>query len=450
MPVRLLLCVADDDATTVTTTTTSSAAEAEELPLRELRLFTEVFGEIKRQYVDVADDGALLGDAVRGMLAGLDPHSAFLDAEEFREMQLSSEGKFHGLGLEITTEDGNIKVIAPIDDTPAARAGIRAGDVLIMIDGVAVQGMRLGDAVGRLRGAVGSEVVLTIARDGVDEVFDVPLVRAVIAIVEVKGELLESGFGYVRVGSFQRHTDANLRRVIARLRRENGGELDGLVLDLRNNPGGVLYGAVAVSDGFLDDGVIVKTRGRGADAEQSFHAAAGDWLHGAPLIVLVNGGSASAAEIVAGALQDHRRAIILGTRTYGKGSVQTIIPVRGGNALKLTTARYYTPADRSIQARGIVPDIVAAEREIAVADDPADDDRTLREADLAGHLAGDDDGYGDDDATTTSDLAARDYQVGEALNLLKGMRLMRLRSDKVAPATKVSDDDNDADSAGEG
>ena len=414
------------------------------LPLDELRLFTEVFGKIKSAYVDKADDETLLRDAIQGMLAGLDPHSFFLDAEAFREMRMSSEGKFNGLGLEIAIEDGLIRVIAPIDDTPAQRADIQPGDLIIMLDGVSAQGMGLPDALEGMRGPPGSEVVLTISR-GDNEVFDVKLVRALIEVAEVKSEMLEAGFGYIRIASFQSDTGANLRDGIEQLEQQNGGALKGLVLDLRNNPGGVLHGAADVSDAFLNSGLIVSTRGRNADANHSFRATSDDLIDDAPVVVLVNGGSASASEIVAGALQDHKRAIIMGTRTFGKGSVQTVIPIDNGGALKLTTARYYTPSNRSIQARGIVPDIIIEAREPATTE-PSE--REIREADLAGHLPNDRAGdAAGDDKTDSSDLAKRetrakrDYQVGEALNLLKGMSLVRLRGQEgiqPAPASGVS------------
>ncbi len=397
------------------------------LPLEELQIFAEVFGKIKSEYIDRADDATLLRDAIQGMLAGLDPHSAFLDPEAFKEMRISTEGKFGGLGVEITTEGGFIKVVAPIDDTPAHRAGVRSGDIIVMLDGVPVQDLSLGEAVERMRGPPGSEIVLTISREGEPEMFDLTLVRAIIRVSSVRGELLEDGFGYIRIASFQSGTGASLRARIQALARENEGALKGLVLDLRNNPGGVLQSAVEVSDVFLAAGVIVSTRGRDAAEAYSFSASAEDAIGDAPVVVLVNGGSASSAEIVAGALQDHRRAIIMGTRTFGKGSVQTVIPMNNGGALKLTTARYYTPADRSIQALGIHPDIVV-EAGAPVRAEQAEGGREIHESDLAGHLenerAGED---GDSAGPGESSLAARDRQIGAALNLLKGMSLVHLQ-----------------------
>jgi len=403
------------------------AAMAErELPLEELRAFADVFGKIKSEYIDPADDAALLRDAVRGMLGGLDPHSAFLEPDEFKEMRISTEGKFGGLGIEIITKDGFIKVVAPIDDTPAKRAGILPGDTIIRLDGKPASGLNLRDAVGSLRGPPGSEVVLTISREGVRKDFDVKLVRAIVTVASVKSELLEADFGYLRITRFQTGTGTSLRKSILALARKNGRALKGIALDLRNNPGGVLQGAVDVSDVFLGEGIIVSTRGRRERAD--YTAGSPDMTGGMPVVVLVNGGSASAAEIVAGALQDHRRAMILGSKTFGKGSVQTIIPIANGSALKLTTARYYTPLQRSIQARGIVPDIIVK----ANAPAPRDAREGLREADLSGHLeneqglSGD---AGDAENAGKSKLLARDYQLSEALNLLKGMSLVKTRDD---------------------
>ena len=409
-------------------------SEKEPLPLDELQVFAEVFGKIKSEYVDEAEDVDLLRDAIQGMLNGLDPHSTFLEPEAFKEVRISTEGKFGGLGIEVTTEEGLIKVVAPIDGTPAADADIRAGDVIVMIDGKPVRGMDLREAVDSMRGEPGTRIVLTISRESTPEVIEVPLVRAIIKVASVRGEMLEDGFGYARISSFQSGTSNNLRTQLEKLEKENDGELEGVVLDLRNNPGGVLNSAVDVSDLFLEQGVIVATRGRDSAADASFSARPGDVLDGIPLVVLVNGGSASASEIVAGALQDHERAIIMGTRTFGKGSVQTVIPMNNGGALKLTTARYYTPDDRSIQARGIEPDIRVKQQELS---DPAQDGKTVRESDLAGHLSnGDveesdsidsDSDQADEKVPDRSDLLNQDYQLSEALNILKGMSLVHNR-----------------------
>ena len=428
--------VTPESVTPESATTESKGA----LPLQELRVFADVFGKIKSDYIDPADDATLLRDAVHGMLAGLDPHSSFLAPDEFEDMRISTEGKFGGLGIDIVTEDGFIKVVAPIDDTPAMRAGILPGDIITHLDGAPASGMELRDAIGGLRGAPGSEVVLTIsregARQGVREEFDVKLVRALITVASVKSELLEPDFGYLRITRFQTGTGASLRENIASLARENGRALKGIALDLRNNPGGVLQGAIEVSDVFLAEGIIVSTRSRRERTD--YNAGSPDLTGDAPLVVLVNGGSASAAEIVAGALQDHKRAMILGGKTFGKGSVQSVIPIENGGALKLTTARYYTPLQRSIQARGIMPDIIVT----ANARAPRDEREELSEADLAGHLENEQDGSAQSGkAARKSKLPARDFQLSEALNLLKGMSLVKARD----AGAKL---DSDADGAG--
>jgi carboxyl-terminal processing protease len=397
------------------------------LPLEELQVFSEVFGKIKSEYVDRVDDTSLLRDAIQGMLAGLDPHSTFLEPEDFEEIKISTDGKFGGLGIEVTSEDGLIKVVTPIDGTPAFDAGIHPGDLIIMIDDIPVRGMSLKDAVDKMRGEPGSEIKLTVSRQGENNPLEFNLVRAIIKVQSVRGEILEDGFGYVRLSSFQSGTAHSLRSKIKQLNEANGGMMNGLVLDLRNNPGGVLTGAVEVSDLFLERGEIVSTRGRTPTSGQSFTARPDDIIDDAPMIVLVNGGSASASEIVAGALQDHRRAIIMGTKTFGKGSVQTVIPMNNGGALKLTTARYYTPSERSIQARGIEPDIVTQQMNLPTAGDPG---KTVSESDLTGHLKNDDaeDEPGRESLTRMSERISRDHQLREALNLLKGMSLVKQRS----------------------
>ena len=398
------------------------------LPLDELRTFTEVFSRIKSDYVETVEDKKLLGDAVQGMLAGLDPHSSYLDADSFKDVRVETEGQFGGLGIEVTMENGFVKVVAPIDDTPAARADIRTGDLIIRLDDKAVKGMTLNEAVRLMRGKVGTDITLTVAREGTTKPFKVTLKRAVIKIQSVKHKLLEPGYGYVRITQFQAGTERYLNDAVKKLNAENKGALRGLVLDLRNNPGGVLNAAVAVSDAFLNKGLIVYTEGRVADSRLKFSATPGDILNGAPIVVLVNGGSASASEIVAGALQDHKRAVVMGTKTFGKGSVQTIVPVSSGAALKLTTARYFTPNGRSIQATGIVPDIAADEAKITKSE--AGD--RLREADLARHLEGGEapapkeekkDDKKKESGRTLA--AADDYQLQEALNLLKGISFFK-------------------------
>jgi len=399
------------------------------LPLNELRSFTEVFSRIKSDYVEPVEDKKLLEDAVQGMLAGLDPHSAYLDADSFKDMRVETEGQFGGLGIEVTMENGFVKVVSPIEDTPAARAGVKPGDLIIRLDDKAVKGLTLTEAVRFMRGKPGSDITLTIVREGATKPLKITLTRAVIKIQSVKSRMLESGFGYVRVTQFQAGTDKGLAEALKKLETENKGTLRGMILDLRNNPGGVLNSAVGVSDAFLDKGLIVYTEGRVADSKMKLSATPGDLLNGAPMVVLINGGSASASEIVAGALQDHKRAVIMGTKSFGKGSVQTIIPVSNGAALKITTARYYTPSGRSIQASGIVPDIVTEEARITKSE-AAD---RLREADLARHLENGDeiakpkeepkkeDKKDDKKKDETSKPAVEDYQLQEALNLLKGI-----------------------------
>lgn len=403
------------------------AENAVQLPIEDLKIFAEIFGKIKSDYVEDIDDSQLLNDAIKGMLDGLDPHTVYLDPDSFREMNIDTHGEFGGLGLEVTMENGVIRIVAPIDDTPAHKAGLKSGDLIISMDGVQVKGLSLGESVSLMRGKPGSEIVLTIVRKDRPEPFEVTLKRAIIQLESVRAELLETGFGYVRVIQFQIGTATSLRQQLARLAREAGTALKGLVLDLRDNPGGVLDGAIQVSDTFLRDGLIVSTRGRAEDSEVTFSASPKDYLNDAPLVVLVNGGSASASEIVAGALQDHGRALILGTTTFGKGSVQTILPMLNGAALKLTTARYYTPNDRSIQATGITPDVMSQPAESSQT--PDGDASRLRESDLAGHL--ENELEKDQNATVdtkTDPLLFSDLQVREALNILKGMVIARQQS----------------------
>ena len=392
------------------------------LPVEDLKVFAEIFGKIKSDYVEDISDSQLLNDAIKGMLGGLDPHTVYLDPESYREMNIDTHGEFGGLGLEVTLEDGVIKVVAPIDGTPADKAGLKAGDLIISLDGIKVEGQSLDEAVSLMRGEPGSEIVLTIVRKDRPQSFDVTLERAIIHIESVRGQLIDEGFGYVRVSQFQIDTAGSLRRELVRLASEADGALQGLILDLRDNPGGVLDGAVEVSDTFLRNGLIVSTRGRIADSKVTFSATPKDYLGGAPLVVLVNSGSASASEIVAGALQDHGRALILGTRTFGKGSVQTILPMHNGAALKITTARYYTPNDRSIQATGITPDVISSVRNRS-ADQRQGSHNRLRESDLSGHLENESEGGGTAAGVEQDSLEARDAQVREALNILKGMAI---------------------------
>jgi carboxyl-terminal processing protease len=400
------------------------AAAQAPLPLEELRTFTEVFARIKKDYVEPVSDKTLLENAIRGMLSGLDPHSNYLDAESYKELQVGTTGEFGGLGIEVGMEDGFVKVIAPIDDTPAQRAGVKAGDLIIRLDEKPVKGMTLQDAVKVMRGKVGTDIVLTIIREGEEKPLKITITRDTIKVKSVRSRILENGYGYVRISQFQARTGDNLVDALAKLKKDNKGDLKGLVLDLRNNPGGVLNAAVEVSDAFLDKGLIVYTKGRIADSELKFNATPRHLLNGAPLVVLVNGGSASASEIVSGALQDHKRAIIMGTRTFGKGSVQTILPLTNDTALKLTTARYYTPSGRSIQAEGIEPDIVLSPVKVTKADNMGIE--RLKEADLSGHLENGHAKKVDDKQEEESQLtlAEKDYQLYEALNILKGLHIL--------------------------
>lgn len=403
------------------------------LPVEELRTFSDVFGRIKNDYVESVGDKELLENAIRGMLTGLDPHSSYLDADQFKELQVGTTGQFGGLGIEVGMEDGFVKVIAPIDDTPAKRAGVQAGDLVIRLDDTPVKGMSLGDAVKLMRGKPGTDIKLTIVREGLDKPLQITITRDIIKVKSVKFRMLEPGYGYLRISQFQSKTADYLVKAMSDLKKENDGPLKGLILDLRNNPGGVLNGAVAVSDAFLDKGLIVYTEGRLPDSSLRFNATPDDVADGAPIVVLVNRGSASASEIVAGALQDHKRAIIIGSRTFGKGSVQTILPLSGGTALKLTTARYYTPSGRSIQAEGIIPDVKLESLKLSSIEQNID---PLTEADLSRHLENGNkkkpvkekqSKQGKEDKSDTESLLHNDYQLYEALNMLKGMAILQSR-----------------------
>ncbi len=406
--------------------------ETETLPLEDLRTFTEIFAKIKNDYVEPIEDKDLLENAIRGMLSGLDPHSAYLVPDDYKELQAGTSGEFGGLGNEVGMEDGFVKVISPIDDTPAHRAGVEAGDLVIRLDDTPVKGMALSDAVKIMRGKPGTDIVLTIVRDGAPKPLKITITRDVIRVTSVKSRMLEPGYGYVRISQFQSRTGDSLREALAKLEDTADGALKGLVLDLRNNPGGVLSAAVSVSDAFLKNGIIVYTEGRLDDAKLKFNAKPTDVLNGAPLVVLVNGGSASASEIVAGALQDHQRAVIMGSKTFGKGSVQTILPMDNGSALKLTTAKYYTPSGVSIQATGISPDIELENLKLSDPETPVTS--RIKEADLARHLQGEGEKDADKSSGKPQDskaqkdelpLARRDYPVYEALNLLKGLAILQ-------------------------
>lgn len=399
----------------------------EKLPLDELRAFTETFTVIKNNYVEPVKDQQLLESAVRGMLSGLDPHSSYLDGEDFKQLREGTSGEFGGLGIEVGMEDGFVKVISPIDDTPAARAGVEAGDLIIRLDDTPVKGMSLGEAVKIMRGKVGTKIELTIVRDGEEKPLKITITRDTIQVTAVRARELEPGYAYLRVAQFQNNTGRKLRTEIDKLKSASDGKLKGIVLDLRNNPGGVLTAAVAVSDAFLTQGLIVYTEGRSSDSEQKFNATPNDIVNGAPIVVLVNGGSASASEIVAGALQDHGRAIIMGSKTFGKGSVQTVLPMKNNAALKLTTARYYTPNGHSIQARGIIPDI---ELENIRVTEVKPEFEAVAERDLTGHLENEN---GDSKKEGSEQLATRDFALYEALNLLKAVNILGSRDSSHAP-----------------
>lgn len=442
-----------------------------ELPLEQLQKFTEVYARVKQDYVETPDSKEMINNAIRGMLTGLDPHSDYLDEESFKELQVGTSGEFGGLGIEVGMEDGFVKVISPIDDTPAQKAGLMTGDLIIRLDEAPVKGMTLNDAVKMMRGQPGTKIDLLIVREGKDKPFKVTLTRDVIKVQSVKSRMLEPGYGYLRISSFQAKTTDALIEALNKLKADNKQNLRGVILDLRNNPGGVLNAAVGVSDAFLNDGKIVYTEGRVEDAKMEYKANAGDELDGAPIVVLVNQGSASASEIVSGALQDHKRALIVGQKTFGKGSVQTVLPLDEKTALKLTTARYFTPSGRSIQAEGIKPDIEVKPLKVTSDNQAADEDiAPLSEADFNKHLsnpnkkpeeaatptpakpdesAPDTSSAAPATAPTENDsaaaivkkgeakdksLASEDYQLFEALNILKGMDLVLNKTRPEVPA----------------
>ena len=414
------------------------------LPVEELRAFADVFNAIKQGYVEPVEDKKLITHAISGMLSNLDPHSAYLDVEAFKDLQVGTQGEFGGLGIEVGMEDGFVKVISPIEDTPAFRAGVQAGDLIVKLDDTPVKGMSLNDAVKRMRGKPSTRITLTIMRKGETAPIVVTLTREVIKVRSVRSNVVEPGYGYVRVAQFQENTAASLVEHLGKLTRE--GPLKGLVLDLRNDPGGLLHGAVGVAGAFLPpETLVVSTDGRAEDAKREYRVIPEDYLRGrrddflralppeirdVPMVVLVNGGSASASEIVAGALQDHKRAVVMGTQTFGKGSVQTILPLNNNTAIKLTTARYYTPSGRSIQAKGIEPDIVVEESVNGSS-------RRIREADLQGHLGNDrspeevappaEQGDADqEEPQVRFEMGGKDdYQLNQAISLLKGLQIVQ-------------------------
>ena len=389
---------------------------------KQLNLFGEVFEKVRSEYVDEVADDTLVESAINGMLTSLDPHSNYLNTKNFNDMKVQTRGEFGGLGIEVSMENGLVKVVSPIDDTPAARAGMKPGDLITHLDGDAVQGMSLPEAVEKMRGPVNSEIKLTIRREG-KEPFDVKLTRATIRIQSVRSHLEGDNIGYIRITTFNEQTDVGLNNAMKNLKQQAGSKLIGVVLDLRNNPGGLLDQAVAVADAFLDKGEIVSTRGRRSEDAQRYNARPGDIAAGLPMAVLINGGSASASEIVAGALQDHHRAILLGTKSFGKGSVQTIIPLPGHGAMRLTTARYYTPSGRSIQARGIDPDIVV---EAAKIEKPSDKgDKIATATDMKKEDTGEPPELTSVDPTIMGTPA--DYQLARVVDMLRGIALFNGR-----------------------
>jgi carboxyl-terminal processing protease len=401
--------------------------EAKGLPLDQLRNFSDIFSRIKSDYVEDVEDEVLLEHAIRGMLSGLDPHSTYLSPDEYNELRIGTSGEFGGLGIQVGMEDGFVKVISPIDDTPAYKAGLQAGDLIIRLDDKTVKGMTLNEAVKVMRGKPGTDIELTVVREGNDKPLTFVVTRDIIKVKSVKNRLLDPGYGYIRISNFQSRTAPQLLQAINDLKEENKASLKGIVLDLRNNPGGVLNAAAEVSDLFIDKGKLVYTEGRIDNSHYEYNAKPGDILDGAPVVVLINGGSASASEIVAGALQDHKRAIVMGSKSFGKGSVQTIQELRSGGAVKITTARYFTPNGRSIQGAGITPDIILKKYKVTSAEEDSFD--SIKEADLSNHIS---------NPTMTEEeiqeskkskkgegiLATEDYQLHEALLLLKGLTIL--------------------------
>lgn len=393
-----------------------------DLPLDELQSFVEILNRVQSDYVEDIGDDALLENAIRGMLSGLDPHSAYLDPEEYKEVTVSTSGKFGGLGIEVQMQDGAVLVVAPIDDTPAKRAGIQPGDLIVKIDDTPVKGMSLTEAVRQMRGEPGTDIELTVIREGETQPLLVDITRDIIRVRSVRSRILEPEYGYLRISTFTGNTGKLLNEEINKLLKENKGDLRGVVLDLRTNPGGVLNAAVDVSDAFLEKGTIVSIKGRNGDNSRSFNARPGDRLNGAPLVVLVNEASASASEIVAGALQDHKRALLVGAKTFGKGSVQTIMPLPNQAAIKLTTARYYTPDGRSIQAKGIEPDVTIDRVKVEKRDSGP---KPIGESDLSGRLDNEDGDTSEaDEAEQNLVSPEQDFALYEALNILKGMAVM--------------------------
>src|SRR6187200_18300 len=431
----LVLAVLAAGSTMVSLARSQSASAANSEIYRQLDLFGEVLERVRSDYVEKPEDAKLIEAAINGMLTALDPHSAYLNPKHFRDMQVQTRGEFGGLGIEVTMENGVVKVVAPIEDTPASKAGIQSGDLITHLDKEQILGLTLQEAVEKMRGPVNSGITLTIVRKGTEDPFDVKVVRDVIHINPVKYSA-EGDVGYIRVTTFNEQTTANLQKAIEDLKKTIGPKLKGYVIDLRNDPGGLLDQAISVSDAFLDQGAIVLTKGRNEEETQRANARPGDITGGKRLVVLINGGSASASEIVAGALQDHHRAILVGTRSFGKGSVQTIIPLSGGGALRLTTARYYTPSGRSIQAQGIQPE-VKVEEELPK-DLNKDVAAAVGEASLRGHLKNPNDEAEADEVDGSSSYVpedkTKDTQLNYALDLLHGIKSVDTSADKKVQA----------------
>lgn len=402
-----------------------NAEEKETSIYQQLNMFGEVYERVRREYVEEVSDKELIEAAIEGMLQSLDPHSSFMNSESFKDMQVQTKGEFGGLGIEVSMEDGFVKVVSPIDDTPAFEAGVQAGDFIIEIDGVSVYGMTLGEAVDQMRGLINTEITIKISR-GDAEPFDIKIIRDKIKVQSVKARR-EGNAAYLRITSFNEKTESGLLKKMKKLKEEIGKDITGVILDLRNNPGGLLTQAVAVSDAFLNRGEIVSTRGRKKRGQQKFNAISGDISDGLPVVILINGGSASASEIVAGALQDHKRAIIMGTTSFGKGSVQTIIPIQRDSAMRLTTARYYTPSGNSIQAKGIVPDIIVKQAKI----EELEPFSNRKESDLKGHLENPTEGNANlekikkENSNTEVENKKIDYQLNRAIDLLEGISLYK-------------------------
>ena len=439
----LVLAVLAAGSTMVSLARSQSASAANSEIYRQLDLFGEVLERVRGDYVEKPEDPKLIEAAINGMLTALDPHSAYLNPKHFRDMQVQTRGEFGGLGIEVTMENGVVKVVAPIDDTPAARAGIMSGDLITHLDKEQILGLTLQEAVEKMRGPMNSPITLTIVRKGTEDPLEVKVVRDVIHINPVKYNVEGDDVGYIRVTTFNEQTTANLQKAVEDLKKQIGPKLKGYIIDLRNNPGGLLDQAISVSDAFLDQGAIVLTRGRNLEETQRSNARPGDITDGQKIVVLINGGSASASEIVAGALQDHHRATIIGTRSFGKGSVQTIIPLGSNGALRLTTARYYTPSGRSIQAKGIAPEVVVEEELPEELKQKAEAQEPRGEANLRGHLRGEEEGEGAEDAPAEEESGSSSYvpadkekdtQLKFGLDLLRGIKSVDTQTEKKAEA----------------